>query len=40
MDDDIQQLLNLRLKMMCFGLAHGSNDLTNYDQYVKLAGCF
>jgi hypothetical protein len=30
MDDDVQQLLNLGLKMMGFGLAHKFNISSNY----------
>jgi hypothetical protein len=35
MDDDVQQLLNLRLKMMGLGLAHWAISLINTDTNVK-----
>ena len=35
MDDDIQQLLDLRLEMMCFRLAHKANSINNAAEDVK-----
>ncbi len=36
MDDDVQQLLNLRLKMMCLGFVHNrTNFITNARAGVK-----